>query len=250
MKILQSIEKYKNISNLSSLQILGELSEKLTHEELLKVASALRDEGFGNTITFSKKIFIPLTNLCRDVCHYCTFAKTPKKIVAPYMTIEEVVKLAERGKKAGCKEALFTLGEKPELRYRVARDFLSSKRFKSTTDYLIEAAKQVFEQTGLLPHLNPGTISDQEATRLREVGPSMGMMLESASDRLTKKGMAHYGSPDKVPSKRIDTLITAGRHKIPFTTGILIGIGETRLERIESLLEIKKFMKIMAISRR
>ena len=240
MKILQSIEKYQSISNLSSLQILGELSDKLTHEELLKVASALRDEGFGNTITFSKKIFIPLTNLCRDVCHYCTFAKTPKKIVAPYMTIEEVVKLAERGKKAGCKEALFTLGEKPELRYRVARDFLFSKRFKSTTDYLIEAAKQVFEQTGLLPHLNPGTISDQEATRLREVGPSMGMMLESASDRLTKKGMAHYGSPDKVPSKRIDTLITAGRHKIPFTTGILIGIGETRLERIESLLEIKK----------
>lgn len=243
MKILQNTEIKQKNSDIDPLDFFNTVSYELKHEELLETASALRNEGFGNTITFSKKIFIPLTNLCRDVCHYCTFAKTPKKIDSPYMSIEKVVGLAERGKEAGCKEALFTLGEKPELRYRAARDFLSSAGIQSTTDYLIRAAKEVFEQTGLLPHLNPGTIDEKEAVRLRRVGPSMGMMLESASDRLTEKGMAHFGSPDKIPARRIDTLITAGKHKIPFTTGILIGIGETRLERIESLLKIKQIQE-------
>ena len=243
MKTIQNIEKIENNRDINPSSFLNIVTEDLTHEELLETASALRDEGFGNTITFSKKIFIPLTNLCRDVCHYCTFAKTPKKIESPYMSIDQVVRLAEKGRDAGCKEALFTLGEKPELRYRAARDFLSFEGIESTTEYLIKAAGQVFERTGLLPHLNPGTINDEEAVKLRRAGPSMGMMLESASDRLTKKGMAHFGSPDKIPSKRIDTLITAGRHKIPFTTGILIGIGETRLERIESLLKIKQIQE-------
>jgi FO synthase len=206
---------------------------------LMAQARALRDAGFHNVVTFSKKVFIPLTHLCRDVCHYCTFAQTPKKIDSAYMTREQVLEIARAGAAAGCKEALFTLGEKPELRYNAARQALDAMGYASTVDYLYDIAKAVFEETGLFPHVNPGTLTAEEMAKLRAVSPSMGIMLESLSVRLCEKGMPHYGSPDKVPAVRLATLEEAGKQKIPFTTGILIGIGETRRERVESLLAIK-----------
>ncbi len=207
---------------------------------LAEVAASLRDDGFLNVITYSKKVFIPLTHLCRDVCHYCTFAQTPSKLEAPYMSVEAVLDVARHGAEMGCKEALFTLGEKPELRYRAARQWLAEHGYATTLDYLRAAAKAVFDDTGLLPHLNPGNMTPEEVATLRPVSPSMGIMLESASERLTEKGMPHYGSPDKEPAVRLQTLADAGAAKVPFTTGILIGIGETRLERIESLLAIRR----------
>ena len=215
------------------------LAEFTDTRALADVASVLRDQGFRNTMTYSRKVFIPLTHLCRDVCHYCTFAQVPRKVMAPYMSIDEVLDVARHGAAMGCKEALFTLGEKPELRYKAARDALAEMGYESTTDYLFAAAKAVFEETGMLPHLNPGNLEPEELARLKTVSPSMGIMLESASERLCEKGMPHYGSPDKVPAVRLQTLANAGIAQVPFTTGILIGIGETRLERIESLLAIR-----------
>ena len=207
---------------------------------LAEVASSLRDVGFRNVVTYSKKVFIPLTHLCRDVCHYCTFAQTPSKLATPYMPLAAVLEVARRGAEAGCKEALFTLGEKPERRYRAAREWLAAHGYATTLEYLRDAAKAVFDETGLLPHLNPGTMTPEEIAALRPVAPSMGIMLESASERLLGRGLPHYGSPDKVPAVRLRTLADAGRAKVPITTGILIGIGETRLERIESLLAIRR----------
>ena len=218
---------------------LGQHQDLGALRALMQVAAELRDAEFHNVVTFSKKVFIPLTHLCRDVCHYCTFAQTPKHIKAPYMPIEEVLRVAGRGVELGCKEALFTLGEKPELRYRAARDALQELGFETTIEYLRFAMKRVLEETGLLPHANPGNMTPDELESLREVSPSMGIMLESLSDRLTEKGMPHYGSPDKVPAVRLRTLEDAGEARIPFTTGILIGIGETPRERIESLLAIR-----------
>ncbi|HSG89504.1 MAG TPA: 5-amino-6-(D-ribitylamino)uracil--L-tyrosine 4-hydroxyphenyl transferase CofH [Pseudomonadales bacterium] len=206
---------------------------------LMEAARTLRDAGFGSLVTYSRKVFIPLTHLCRDVCHYCTFATTPRHIESAYLPIEEVVKIARAGADAGCREALFTLGEKPELRYRAAREALAAMGFETTIDYLEAAARAVFEETGLLPHLNPGNMTPDEMARLRAVSASMGIMLESTSDRLTEKGMPHHGSPDKVPAVRLQTLDDAGAAAIPFTSGILIGIGETRTERVESLLAIR-----------
>ncbi len=206
---------------------------------LADVAAVLRDRGFSNVVTYSKKVFIPLTHLCRDVCHYCTFAQVPRKLKAPYMTIAEVLEVARQGAELGCKEALFTLGEKPELRYKAAREALEEMGYESTTAYLRAAAEAVLNETGLLPHLNPGNLTAEELADLKAVSPSMGIMLESASDRLTEKGMPHYGSPDKVPAVRLETLNQAGLAQVPFTSGILIGIGETRLERIDSLLAIR-----------
>jgi FO synthase len=208
-------------------------------QALLATANDIRDSGFGNTVTFSKKVFIPLTHLCRDVCHYCTFAKAPKRLGQPYMSIEQVLEVARAGARMGCKEALFTLGERPELRYKTARDALAKMGYGSTLDYLRACAEAVFRETGLLPHLNPGTMSAGEIAMLREVSASMGIMLESGADRLCGKGLPHHGSPDKVPAVRLETLRLAGLAKVPFTTGILIGIGETRLERVESLLAIR-----------
>lgn len=207
---------------------------------LLAAAAQVRDQGFRNVVTYSRKVFIPLTHLCRDVCHYCTFAKAPKRVVQPYMTLDEVLAVARHGAALGCKEALFTLGEKPELRYSTARKALAAMGYSSTLEYLRDAAAAVFRETGLLPHLNPGTLTPGELDMLREVAPSMGIMLESAAERLTAPGMPHHGSPDKIPAVRLKTLEDAGRARIPFTTGILIGIGETRAERIESLLAIRE----------
>ena len=201
-------------------------------------SAELADLAFGNRITYSPKVFIPLTMLCRDVCHYCTFAKPPEKGQRAYMSIDEMIEIARAGAGAGCKEALFTLGDKPELRYRVAREELDRMGFESTIAYLAQAAKAVMDETGLLPHLNPGILSPDDFEVLRDVAPSMGIMIESTSDRLLQKGMAHHGSPDKVPALRLATLELAGRFKVPFTTGVLIGIGENWRERAETLLAI------------
>jgi len=226
--------------NLPSDEDALKLAEFDNTRALADVAEVLRDQGFNNVVTYSKKVFIPLTHLCRDVCHYCTFATVPRKLKAPYMSIDEVLEVARHGQAMGCKEALFTLGEKPELRYKAAREALAEMGYDSTTDYLRAAAEAVFKETGLLPHLNPGNLSSEELAELRAVSPSMGIMLESASERLCEKGMPHYGSPDKVPEVRLQTLRNAGEARVPFTTGILIGIGETRLERVESLLAIRE----------
>ena len=215
------------------------LATETDTRKLASVAAQLRDRGFGNLVTYSRKVFIPLTHLCRDVCHYCTFAQTPKHIGAPFMPIEQVLEVARQGKALGCKEALFTLGEKPELRYKAAREALAKMGYATTLEYLHAAAKAVLDETGLLPHANPGTMTDDELALLRQVSPSMGIMLETSSSRLSEKGMPHYGSPDKIPEVRLDTLRRAGAARVPFTSGILIGIGETRLERIESLLALR-----------
>jgi FO synthase len=209
-------------------------------EELEPRAAVLRDLGHGMLVTYSRKVFLPLTQLCRDSCHYCTFAKAPKRLKSPYMPLEEVVSVAAEGAGLGCKEALFTLGERPELRYRAARDWLTAHGFDSTLHYLAHAAAQVRDRTGLLPHINAGCMTAEEMAMLRPVCASMGLMLESAADRLCRKGGPHYGSPDKEPAARLATIAEAGRQKIPFTTGILIGIGETRTERIEALLAIRE----------
>ena len=206
---------------------------------LMEAARAVRDRRSGGLVTYSPKVFIPLTELCRDVCRYCTFAKTPGGVRAPYLTVDEAIGIARRGAAAGCTEALFTLGDQPERRYRAAREALAGMGFESTIDYLVQAARRVHEETGLLPHVNPGVMRRDELARLREVSVSAGIMLESTSRRLCGKGGPHYGSPDKDPAVRLATLEHAGELAVPFTTGILIGIGETRRERIESLLAIR-----------
>ena len=226
-------------ANLSESNALA-LADHNDTASLVKKAGNLRDEYHGNNITYSRKVFIPLTHLCRDVCHYCTFAKTPKRISKPFMSIEEVLNLCQEGLQLGCQEALLTLGEKPELRYRAARETLADMGYTTTIEYVTAVASRILEETGLLQHINAGTLSAKEITELRKVSASMGIMLESASRRLGEKGMPHYGSPDKDPAVRIETMKLAGDARVPFTTGILIGIGETRLERIESLLEIRK----------
>ena len=208
-------------------------------ERLMAVAAGLRDLGHGRIVTYSRKVFIPLTMLCRDHCHYCTFAKPPAKLDHPFLTPDEVVAIAEAGRKMGCKEALFTLGDRPEERYDVARRWLDERGYSSTLGYLRAVAIRVIEETGLLPHLNPGVMSYEELARLKHVSASMGMMLETSSDRLTERGGPHFGSPDKVPAVRLRTIEDAGRLAIPFTTGILVGIGETARERAESLFAIR-----------
>src|SRR5436305_1382639 len=208
-------------------------------EDLMAIARRLRELGHGTTVTYSRKVFIPLTMLCRDHCHYCTFAKPPARLEAPYLTPEQVVAIAEAGRKAGCKEALFTLGDRPELRYPVAREWLDERGYRSTLEYVRAVSIRVIEETGLLPHLNPGVMTWEDMARLKHVSASMGLMLETSSDRLSEKGGPHFGSPDKIPAVRLRTIEDAGRLSIPFTTGILVGIGETLRERAESLLAIR-----------
>jgi len=206
---------------------------------LMRQARALTVDGFGVRIGYSRKVFIPLTHLCRDVCHYCAFATPPRKDARAYMTIDEVLQIARAGAAVGCHEALFTLGDKPELRYRQAREELGQLGFTSTLDYLEYCARRVFEETGLLPHLNPGVMDRENLVRLRSVSVSMGLMMESLAPRLSERRGPHYRSPDKQPAARLRTLDLAGELSIPFTTGLLIGIGETRTERIETLLAIR-----------
>jgi len=206
---------------------------------LCSSARQRRDAARGVVVTYSPKVFIPLTVLCRDVCHYCTFAKPPRRGQQMYMTVDEVRAIAAQGKAAGCREALFTLGDKPELRYEAARIELAGLGFATTAAYLAECMRVVLEETGLLPHANPGVLADAELADLRRFAPSQGIMLETASARLSERGMPHFGSPDKEPSTRLDALGRMGALRIPTTSGILIGIGETRLERVEALLALR-----------
>jgi FO synthase len=214
-------------------------------DELLEAASRVRDaglvaEGRPGVVTYSRKVFIPLTRLCQDRCHYCTFATVPHRLPAAFLEREEVLEIARQGAAAGCKEALFTLGDRPEARWPAAREWLDARGYDSTLDYVRACAIAVLEETGLLPHLNPGVLSWEELTRLKPVAPSMGMMLETTATRLwSEPGGPHYGSPDKEPAVRLRTLTDAGRVGVPFTTGILIGIGENRTERAEAIFAIR-----------
>jgi FO synthase len=206
---------------------------------LLAAARARRDLGHGSLVTYSPKVFIPLTRLCRDVCAYCTFAKHPRE-VSPYLTPDEVLSIAREGKAAGCREALFTLGDKPEARWPAAREALDRLGYATTLDYLAAVAKLVRDETGLLAHLNPGVLSEDDCRKLKPVSASMGVMMENLSPGLCAKGGPHHGSPDKTPEARLATLEAAGRARVPFTTGILVGIGETEAERIETLLAVRR----------
>jgi FO synthase len=210
---------------------MGELLEAPL-DELLDAARARRADPL---VTYSPKVFIPLTKLCRDVCGYCTFARPPRRGERAYMKVDEVLEVARAGATAGCREALFTLGDKPELRYAVARRELNALGCESTLEYLASCAGAVLEETGLLPHLNPGVMTRDEIAALRPVAASMGLMLESTSRRLLERGHAHWASPDKDPDARLGTIAAAGELRVPFTTGILIGIGETRAERLDAL---------------
>ena len=205
-------------------------------DELLAEARRLRP---GPLVTYSPKVFVPLTKLCRDVCGYCTFARPPRRGERAFMSEDEVLEVARAGAAAGCREALFTLGDRPELRYRVARDELRELGCETTLEYLARCARLVLEETGLLPHLNPGVLTRAELEALRPVSASMGIMLETTAERLSERGGPHWASPDKVPARRLETIRLAGELAIPFTSGILIGIGETRAERIDALLALR-----------
>ena len=208
-------------------------------DALMAQAAAKRDATHGRLVSYSRKVFIPLTKLCRDVCHYCTFAERPRAGRPAYLSPEAALTIARAGAAAGCTEALFTLGDKPELRYRAAREALTALGQDTTISYLREMCALVLKETGLLPHVNPGVMTRDEIASLREVSASMGIMLELSSDRLCEPGGVHYGSPDKAPSVRLEMMRQSGELAVPFTTGILIGIGETRAERLESLIAIR-----------
>jgi len=208
-------------------------------EPLMRAAVCRRDAAHGPLVSYSRKVFIPLTQLCRDVCHYCSFAHPPRPGEAAYLSPEQVLAIARAGQAAGCKEALFTLGDKPEMRYRIARQQLERLGHLTTLSYLAAMAKLVLEQTGLLPHVNPGLLAAADIANLRTVSVSQGIMLESAAERLCEKGGPHHGSPDKRPAARLETIRRAGEAAVPFTSGVLIGIGETREERIEALLALR-----------
>jgi FO synthase len=208
-------------------------------DALMAAAAAVRDAGHGDRISFSRKVFIPLTQLCRDLCSYCSFAQPPRRGHPAFLSPEQALDIAHRGAAAGCREALFTLGDQPELRYNAARAELEQRGHASTLSYLAEVARRVLEETGLLPHLNPGVMSLADIGRLRRVSASMGLMLETSSERLCARRGPHFGSPDKQPAVRLATLDAAGQARVPFTSGILIGIGETRRERVEALLALR-----------
>ena len=208
-------------------------------QALMGTAARIRDAAHGTRITYSRKVFIPLTHLCRDSCGYCTFAWPPKGDLPAFLSPEQVLDVARAGAAAGCKEALFTLGDRPEARYPAAKEWLAARGYDTTLEYLRSVAIAVIEETGLIPHLNPGVLSWAEMSTLKHVSGSMGLMLESASPRLLEKGLPHYNAPDKVPAVRLRTIEDAGRLSIPFTTGMLIGIGETDRERVETLLAIR-----------
>ena len=217
----------------------GRPAETASLDELLQAASEVREQGKGKTVSFSKKVFIPLTTLCRDYCSYCTFRKDPGQLGAHFMTPEEVLALAEQGRRAGCKEALFSLGDQPERIFPEAREFLRRQGYARTLDYLAAMCELVLQQTGLLPHANPGVMDGAALDKLKESNASVGLMLENVSVRLMRDGLPHADAPDKVPALRLRAMEEAGKHSIAFTTGILIGIGETMEERIDSLLAIR-----------
>ena len=236
-EVLQQARTGRRLSADAALALAG--ADDRDAQPLMEAAAALRDAGHGGLVTYSPKVFIPLTQLCRDVCHYCTFAHPPRPGEPIYLGAEEVLAIARAGAEAGCHEALFTLGDKPELRYAAARATLDRLGHETTLSYLAEMAGLVLRETGLLPHLNPGIMTRADIDVLRRVSASQGIMLESAAERLSDRGGPHFGSPDKDPAVRLETIRMAGEAAVPFTTGILIGIGETRRERIESLLALR-----------
>lgn len=209
-----------------------------TLQDLMRQATAIRAAHWGETITYSRKVFAPLTTMCRDTCGYCTFVKHPDDPGAYIMTPDEVLATARKGEATGCKELLFSLGEKPEQRYEKAAEALAALGYHSMIDYLAAMCALVLEETSLLPHVNAGTLTDDEIAQLKPVSASMGMMLETVSNRLMQPGRPHHQCPDKTPKARLRTLEVAGRNKVPFTTGLLIGIGETWAERVEALAAI------------
>jgi 7,8-didemethyl-8-hydroxy-5-deazariboflavin synthase CofG subunit len=228
----------KLLSRSEALALVAAEGEEL--KALLATAAKLRDQHKGRVVTFSPKVFVPLTNLCRDFCGYCTFRKAPDEPGAKTMTLDEVVDVVRRGKLLGCTEVLFSLGDKPEAIYPEMKQFLAERGHQRTLDYLYEACQVVLDETELLPHANPGVMGKRDLHRLREVNVSMGLMLENVSERLLLAGGAHDNAPDKKPSVRLKTIEQAGKLHIPFTTGILIGIGENWEERIDSLLAIRE----------
>ncbi|HZJ04638.1 MAG TPA: bifunctional FO biosynthesis protein CofGH [Nocardioidaceae bacterium] len=244
---LARAERGVSLNRVEAAVLLAARGEDLA--ELCRTASRIRDAGLEaagrpGLVTYSPKVFIPLTRLCRDRCHYCTFVTTPAKLPAAYLSPDEVLDIARQGAALGCKEALFTLGDRPEDRWPQAAQWLDEHGYGSTLDYVRAMAIRVLEETGLLPHLNPGVMSWEEINRLKPVAPSMGMMLETTSTRLfTEKGQAHYGSPDKDPAVRLRVLEDAGRLNVPFTTGNLVGIGETREERADSIFAIRRIAR-------
>ncbi len=231
------IEGKRELSAGESISLAHTATQDL--QGLCHAASIFRDRGKGRVVTFSPKVFIPLTRLCRDFCGYCTFRQSPSEAETLYMTTEEALAVARAGQRLGCAEALFTLGEHPEQRYAEAQEWLHNAGFRTTLEYLTHVSAQVLETTSMLPHANPGVMSRREMEALRPVNASMGVMLEILSERLCFEGGPHHLAPSKRPSVRLKTLDLAGQLKVPFTTGILIGIGETRKERIESLLSIR-----------
>ncbi len=237
---LPSLDRVASGSALSdegALELLDADNE--LEADLCAAAAELRDRGRGRVITFSPKVFIPLTRLCRDFCGYCTFRQSPEESDGLYLTVDQVLSVARAGQRLGCTEALFTLGERPEQRYPEAAEWLSGRGYRTTHEYLAYMCRTVFEDTDLLPHGNPGTMSRRELKALQPTNPSIGIMLESSSARLYEPGGPHEFAPSKRPRVRLRTMELAGELGIPFTTGILIGIGETRRERVESLLAIR-----------
>jgi FO synthase len=234
-EIVSRVEAGRRLSAAEALA----LADHSDLQSLMGVAAELRDKAHDDLVSYSRKVFIPLTQLCRDVCHYCTFAHAPRAGAPAYLAAEEVLEIARAGARAGCREALFTLGDKPVLRLGGARAALARLGHETTLSYLAEMAGLVLRETGLLPHLNPGVMTPADIDRLRRVSVSQGVMLESAAERLRRRGGPHFGSPDKDPAIRLETIRSAGEAAVPFTTGILIGIGETRRERIEALLALR-----------
>ena len=246
-RALKRADDGKTLDPAEAEVLLGATGDDL--DRLMAVAARIRDQGLAaagrsGIVTYSKKVFIPLTRLCRDRCHYCTFATTPGRVESPYLSPDEVLDIARRGAELGCKEALFTLGDRPEDRWDAAKKWLEEAGYASTLDYVRAMAIRVLEETGLLPHLNPGVLSWQDLQRLKPVAPSMGMMLETTSKRLyVEPGGAHYGSPDKDPEVRLRVLEDAGRSNVPFTSGLLIGIGETLAERADSIFALRRIAR-------
>jgi 7,8-didemethyl-8-hydroxy-5-deazariboflavin synthase CofG subunit len=236
--LLKEIANGKGLGRSEALLLSGVQEEEF--HLLLAAAAELRDRGKGKIVTFSPKIFIPLTNLCRDFCGYCTFRKAPDEPGAKTMTIDEVLSVVRQGKALGCCEVLFSLGDKPEAIYAEMKSFLAERGYQRTLDYLYEACRVVLEETRLLPHSNPGVMGKRDLQHLKEVNVSLGLMLENISERLMLRGGPHFDAPDKEPSIRRRTIEEAGKLRIPFTTGILIGIGETWEERIDSLFAIRE----------
>ena len=238
-KFRHALERSRRGEPLAADEVFGLLDgDDLT--AIMAAAAERRDRAHGSTVSYSRKVFIPLTQLCRDSCHYCTFAHPPRTGQRAYLNAEEVLAIAQAGAAAGCHEALFTLGDKPELRYRAAREELSALGHDTTISYLANMAALVVERTGLLPHINAGVMTPAEIGVLRRVSVSQGLMLESAAARLGARGGPHFGSPDKEPSARLAVMRAAGERAVPFTSGILIGIGETRRERLEALLLLRE----------